>query len=1010
MPQHRRDSFAEKVDALWKGLPATRGLFEIHAEEQEAALALTDALSFVRSAHAYARMSNRPTVEGFLRAGKMLHEDSDTWAPLAPPAEGAVRLLTVHASKGLEFEAVFVSGLLDERFPIRPRGVRFVDPGLLSDGSPTPRARLDQGHLFEERRLFYVALTRARTYLFLTGIEERSEDGLKASTFLRELEDRLVELAETARSRRFWVSREEAIEDLRRAACDRELPQPSRFAAARALARMGESPETWWRYLEPTTGTPVPPELGDLRARELLLHLECPRRAFMERISTGPARRGGTGRMIFGSVFGDGLRRFLAGEDESLRDAMLATVEARDFGGPAFKEYWRRQALDAVASCEEWARETREKLITPGGEWEIEVAGHTVRGRHGPVVDESGEHVLLRVKTGKNPMTYADAAADPDLALSALGADVDRAKYVYPRKLSYGAPAERELDTSDGLEGFGVQAASAVAEMEAGEIPAAPGAPRSAAAAPSSASAPAHGGRTVGRMRGPTPEQAAVIRLDRGPARVLAGAGSGKTFTMTELVSYRVDEYLRKLGGTAPERILALTFTVKAADEMRSRLISRLGEQALKLTVANFHSYALQIVRENAAMLGLEPDAPVLRRGRAWLMVLDELAARDLALRRLDLSDPAGAADKVLTLLSQAKNDLVDLGTLRRRTEEDLSRADTDGLVRVFEERLDLIELAQRFEVRRTARGLLRYEDMIELGAHVLDDPILGEPYKDRYEFVVVDEFQDTNPAQLRFVELLAGGDLSKVVVIGDDLQSIYNFTGASVRNIQRFEEEAGVDVGSHTYPLAVNFRSGERILALANHIARAVHPESSPDQPKILLPRDGAPQGHIEAFAEVSDAEEGREISRRIQTLIEDGAEPSSCAVLIRRWSQARPILAALTEAGIPARSSRAATSSPAPKSASSQTTCALRPAPAAPGRAFSASSPALLPSSTLTTSASSSPSARRQPCAPPGRSPVSHRLPASASETFRGSSACWRWRWRRPTLWELSSSGPSR
>ncbi len=178
--------------------------------------------------------------------------------------------------------------------------------------------------------------------------------------------------------------------------------------------------------------------------------------------------------MIFGSVFGDGLCRFLEGEEETLADAMLATVEARDFGGPAFKEFWRRQALEAVASCEAWARETRETLITTGEEWEIEVAGHTVSGRHGPVVDESGEQVLVRIKTGKNPMKLVDAAVDPDLALSALGADADRAKYVYPRKLSYGAPAERELDTSDGLEGFRTQAAAAVAEMEAGEIPARP--------------------------------------------------------------------------------------------------------------------------------------------------------------------------------------------------------------------------------------------------------------------------------------------------------------------------------------------------------------------------------------------------------------------------------------------------------------------------------------------------------------------------------------------------------
>ncbi|MBA2510992.1 MAG: UvrD-helicase domain-containing protein, partial [Rubrobacteraceae bacterium] len=356
-------------------------------------------------------------------------------------------------------------------------------------------------------------------------------------------------------------------------------------------------------------------------------------------------------------------------------------------------------------------------------------------------------------------------------------------------------------------------------------------------------------------MRAPTAEQAAVIRLEGGPARVLAGAGSGKTHTMTELVSYRVDEYLRRLGGTAPERILALTFTVKAADEMRSRLLGRIGEQALKLTVANFHSYALEIVRENAAVLGLEPDAPVLRRGRAWLMILDELAARDLSLRSLDLSDPAGAANKVLTLLSQAKNDLVDLTALRIRTEADLLKADSDELLGVLEERLDLIELAERFEVRRAARGLLRYEDMIELGARVLADPVMGEGYRGRYEFVVVDEFQDTNPAQLRFVELLAGGDLSKVVVIGDDLQSIYNFTGASIRSIQRFEAEAGFEVGSRTYPLAVNFRSGKRILALANDIARAVHPEGSPDEPKLLRPRDGAPPGEIAAFVGASDA-----------------------------------------------------------------------------------------------------------------------------------------------------------
>ncbi|MDP9488554.1 MAG: hypothetical protein M3Q49_22675, partial [Actinomycetota bacterium] len=127
-----KSSLLEKLDALWKGLPGVRELFERHQEDAEAARALQDAASLLRSARAYVRVSKKPSVEGFLRAGKMAHEDSDTWAPSAPPAEGAVRLLTVHASKGLEFEAVFVSGLTEDRFPVRGRGVQLVDPGLLA--------------------------------------------------------------------------------------------------------------------------------------------------------------------------------------------------------------------------------------------------------------------------------------------------------------------------------------------------------------------------------------------------------------------------------------------------------------------------------------------------------------------------------------------------------------------------------------------------------------------------------------------------------------------------------------------------------------------------------------------------------------------------------------------------------------------------------------------------------------------------------------------------------------
>nr|MBA3790661.1 ATP-dependent helicase [Rubrobacter sp.] len=203
------------------------------------------------------------------------------------------------------------------------------------------------------------------------------------------------------------------------------------------------------------------------------------------------------------------------------------------------------------------------------------------------------------------------------------------------------------------------------------------------------------------------------------------------------------------------------------------------------------------------------------------------------------------------------------------------------------------VELARRFEERRKEAGLLRYEDMLDLGARILADPGVGAPYRARHDLIVVDEFQDTNPAQMRFVELLAGEDLSKVVVVGDDLQSIYAFTGAEVRNIQRFE--------AATYRLTTNFRSGRAVLDLANHLARAVHPENSPDEPKTLAPCPGAPEGEVSAFVSVTDAEEAREIARRIKTLVEHGASPGSCAVLIRRNPQAAPLISALADEGLP-------------------------------------------------------------------------------------------------------------
>ncbi|AHY47829.1 UvrD/REP helicase N-terminal domain [Rubrobacter radiotolerans] len=453
--------FLRKLDLLWKGLPGTARLFDRHREDARAARALADANAFLRAAAAYAGASDRASVAGFVSAGTVIHDDSDTWAPSAPPARGAVRLMTVHASKGLEFEAVFVSGLSDERFPVRSRGARFVDAGLLAGAGPTNAAELEAAHVREERRLFYVALTRAKTYLYLTGVEEASPDGRKTSPFLLELEERLASLQSGAPRRRFWASREEAVEELRRLACDPSLPRGERFAASRALVGMDERPgdpsSPWWRYVVPTTGKGPPPDRSDLREGEVVAAIECPRRAFMRRlgrsVGRSPQEAGGTlyGRGAFGKVFLAGFEAFLAGKHETLSEAVGREVAEGEFGGPAFGEHWRREVERVCPGCEEWAREVRREVVETGGEWTLEFSRRKVTGRHGPVLERAGERVHLKVSTGAT-RSQKSVEADPSLALRTLGAGAGAAEARFVREVQKrsGRPAKRTLGGSEG--------------------------------------------------------------------------------------------------------------------------------------------------------------------------------------------------------------------------------------------------------------------------------------------------------------------------------------------------------------------------------------------------------------------------------------------------------------------------------------------------------------------------------------------------------------------------------
>ena len=274
---------------------------------------------------------------------------------------------------------------------------------------------------------------------------------------------------------------------MRRETRDPDLEPGRRFAAARALLDLDDDPREWWPNRQYTTGSPQPAaERLEARSHEVLDHLECPRRAFLGGLSEFAAtgRRSdesGGGSMKFGSAFNSGLGRYLNGEFHSLEAALVAEVPNQRFGGRAVEEYWLREARKLARDCEAWAAKVRENLAASAAEFTVEVpaesGGHLVHGISGPVVEEGGERVVLKVRTGKGSITQAQAASDPSLALAVLGSESDaRAKFVLVRDIKKsGLPGERKLNAApENLEMIRAEVSTALRELAAGELPARP--------------------------------------------------------------------------------------------------------------------------------------------------------------------------------------------------------------------------------------------------------------------------------------------------------------------------------------------------------------------------------------------------------------------------------------------------------------------------------------------------------------------------------------------------------
>jgi DNA helicase II / ATP-dependent DNA helicase PcrA len=400
-------------------------------------------------------------------------------------------------------------------------------------------------------------------------------------------------------------------------------------------------------------------------------------------------------------------------------------------------------------------------------------------------------------------------------------------------------------------------------------------------------------------------QQRAAVRHGQGPLLVVAGAGTGKTRVITE----RVRHLLNADPGLPGESILALTFTDRAAGEMKHRIACAAGERGRAVFVGTFHAFC------NALLIERNPKLQALDDIDHWILLRRNLAV--LALDRYRrLAEPGQFLGDFVKFFSRCQDELVTPEDYERYTES-LAEAYAREKNALAEDERSIREeaLAEQREVARAYRAsdnLLRERNMLTFGMQLSDavrllksDPAFRDALRARYRYILVDEFQDTNIAQIELLWELAA-DHRNVVAVGDSAQAIYRFRGASFGSftifLQRF---AGVPRGDtagaarFVQPLVDNYRSTARILRTATQIASFI--DHSPLVPKKeLLPHK--PDGEKVRIVEFPSAQEGaRWIAAEIERLHAAGLSWRKFAALYRIHSHRNELVRALEERGIP-------------------------------------------------------------------------------------------------------------
>ena len=361
-------------------------------------------------------------------------------------------------------------------------------------------------------------------------------------------------------------------------------------------------------------------------------------------------------------------------------------------------------------------------------------------------------------------------------------------------------------------------------------------------------------------------QREAVMETD-GPILVLAGAGSGKTRVLTTKVAYLVLEK-----DVLPENILAITFTNKAAKEMKERVHKMLGSDSYRIQISTFHSFGLLLVKENYDKLGFDKNFTILDSD-------DVLTIIKRILKDMNLDPKVYNPRAIRNKISSAKNELMDSNYYSR-----FANSEYEEIV---------LEIFRKYEKKTSKNNSLDFDDLLLLPIKLFkENPDILKKYQERFKYILVDEYQDTNEAQYKMIKMLSA-KYKNICVVGDIDQSIYSFRGANFRNILNFEKDYPE---AKVIPLEENYRSTKNILNVANDIIKN---NKQRKEKNLWTQNEDGPK--IRYHRAYDEKDEANFVKNEIQKLIDSGEPRSSIAVLYRTNAQSRNMEEALLKDSIP-------------------------------------------------------------------------------------------------------------